>query len=78
MSKLVTIWNSKSEGAKSAAVFTLAILMSRAVTVITTPIFTRIMPTDQIGLVGLYTSSFAILSSITSLGLNSAHLQSSV
>lgn len=71
MNKLVAIWNSKSEGAKSAVVFTIAILMSRAIAFITTPIFTRIMPTDQIGIVGLYTSSFAILSSITSLGLNS-------
>ena len=71
MNKLLAVWNSKSEGAKSAVVFTVAILMSRAITFITTPIFTRIMPTDQIGVVGLYTSSFAILSSITSLGLNS-------
>lgn len=71
MNKFTAIWNSKSKGTKSAIVFTLAILVSRALSFITTPIFTRIMPPDQIGIVGLYTSSFAILSSITSLGLNS-------
>lgn len=71
MNKLLAIWNSKSQGAKSAIVFTLAILVSRGLAFITTPIFTRIMPIDQIGVVGLYTSSFVILSSITSLGLTS-------
>lgn len=71
MSKISNIWNSKSQGAKSAIVFTLALLVSRGLSFITMPIFTRIMPADQIGIVGLYTSSFAILSSITSLGLNS-------
>lgn len=71
MNKLLAIWNNKSQGAKSAVVFTLAILVSRGLAFITTPIFTRIMPADQVGIVGLYTSSFAILSSITSLGLNS-------
>lgn len=71
MNRILSIWNSKSQGTKSAIVFTLAILVSRGISFITTPIFTRIMPTDQIGIVGLYTSSFAIISSITSLALNS-------
>ena len=71
MNKLLAFWNSKSQGAKSAIVFTLALLVSRGLSFITMPIFTRIMPADQIGIVGLYTSSFAILSSITSLGLTS-------
>lgn len=71
MNRISSLWNSKSQGTKSAIVFTLAILISRGISFITTPIFTRIMPTDQIGIVGLYTSSFAILSSITSLALNS-------
>lgn len=71
LSKVILVWKNKSQSAKSAIVFTFAILLSRALAFITTPIFTRLMPPDQIGIVGLYTSSFAILSSITSLGLTS-------
>lgn len=71
MNAVARFWNSKSEAAKSAFVFTLAILLSRGISIISTPIFTRIMPTDQIGVVGLFTSYFAVISSITSLALNS-------
>ena len=71
INKITAFWDSKSQGVKSAFVFTFAILLSRGIAFLTTPIFTRIMPIDQIGVVGLFTSSLAILSSITSLGLNS-------
>lgn len=71
INNIVEFWNSKSEAAKSAFVFTVAILLSRGVSIITTPIFTRIMPPDQIGVVGLFTSYLAIISSVSSLALNS-------
>ena len=60
MNAVARFWNSKSEAAKSAFVFTLAILLSRGISIISTPIFTRIMPTDQIGVVGLFTSYFEL------------------
>ena len=71
MSKLSEFWNTKSDAAKSAFVFTVAILLSRGISIISTPIFTRIMPPDQIGVVGLFTSYLGIITSISSLALNS-------
>ena len=71
MTRLYNIWNTKSEAAKSAVVFTVAILLSRGISIISTPIFTRIMPPDQIGIVGLFTSYLSIISSVSSLALNS-------
>lgn len=65
------MWDSRSEAAKSAIVFTVAILLSRGISIISTPIFTRIMPPDQIGVVGLFTSYLSIISSLSSLALNS-------
>lgn len=69
--KFFAIWNNRSEAVKSATVFTLVILLSRGIAIISLPIFTRIMPPDQIGIVGLYVSSFGILSTISSLALTS-------
>lgn len=71
MNKIFQLWNSRSEAAKSAVVFTFAILLSRGISIISTPIFTRIMPPDQIGVVGLFSSYLTIISSISSLALNS-------
>lgn len=71
MNKIVAFWNSKSDAARSAFVFTVAILLSRGIAFITTPIFTRIMPPDQIGIVGLFSSYLSIISSLSSLALNS-------
>lgn len=71
MTRLYNIWNTKSEAAKSAVVFTVAVLLSRGISIISTPIFTRIMPPDQIGIVGLFTSYLSIISSVSSLALNS-------
>lgn len=71
MNKFAKFWISKSEAAKSAIVFTFAILLSRGILFISTPIFTRIMPSDQIGVVGLFSSYLCIISSISSLALNS-------
>lgn len=71
MNSIYRFWNTKSEAAKSAVVFTVAILLSRGISIISTPIFTRIMPPDQIGIVGLFTSYLSIISSVSSLALNS-------
>ncbi len=69
--KIIGLWNERGDPFKSATVFTLAILLSRGIAFISTPIFTRIMPPDQIGLVGLFTSTMSMIVAISSLALTS-------
>lgn len=59
------------ESAKSAIVYTAATLFSRGLAIITVPIFTRLMSTDQIGVVNLYNSWYALISAIATLSLTS-------
>lgn len=56
---------------KSATVYVLANLFSRGLAIITVPIFTRIMTTEQIGIVTLFTSWFALISAFSTLSLTS-------
>lgn len=58
-------------GTKSAIIYTLATLFSRGLAIITVPIFTRIMTTEQIGVVNIYNSWYLLLSSIATLSLTS-------
>ena len=58
-------------GAKSATVYTLATIFSRGLAIITMPIFTRLMSTDQIGVVNLYNSWYSLFSLIATLSLTS-------
>lgn len=60
-----------SESAKSAIVYTMATLFSRGLAIITVPIFTRIMSTDQIGVVNLYNSWYTMISAVATLSLTS-------
>lgn len=60
-----------SESAKSAIVYTMATLFSRGLAIITVPIFTRIMSTDQIGVVNLYNSWYTMISAFATLSLTS-------
>ncbi|WP_297676917.1 oligosaccharide flippase family protein [uncultured Bacteroides sp.] len=71
LNKILSIWNNRSEAAKSAIVFTFAVLLSRGIAIISLPVFTRIMPPEQIGIVGLYVSTFGIISTISALALTS-------
>lgn len=59
------------ESTKSAIVYTLSTVFSRGLAIITVPIFTRIMTTDQIGEVNLYNSWYSLISAITTLSLTS-------
>lgn len=58
-------------GVRAAIVYTFANVFSKGLAIITMPIFTRLMSTDQIGEVNLYNSWFAMLSSIATLSLTS-------
>lgn len=60
-----------SESAKSAIVYTLSTVFSRGLAIITVPIFTRLMTTDQIGEVNLYNSWYSLISVIATLSLTS-------
>lgn len=63
--------NSQGVEAKSAIAFTFASVFSRGLAVISTPIFTRIMSTAEIGVVNLYNSWFSIISVVATLALTS-------
>jgi O-antigen/teichoic acid export membrane protein len=55
----------------SAMVFLVASVLSRGMGLITTPIFTRIMTPEEIGVVTTFTSWYSLLMSITTLSLTS-------
>lgn len=60
-----------SESAKSATVYILSTVFSRGLAIITVPIFTRLMTTDQIGEVNLYNSWYSLISAVATLSLTS-------
>ena len=59
------------DSAKSAIVYTLSTLFSRGLAIITVPVFTRLMTTDQIGEINLYNSWYSMISVIATLSLTS-------
>lgn len=58
-------------GFKSAIVYLFATVFTRGLAIITTPIFTRIMSTDQVGMVNLYSSWYSMITVISTLALTS-------
>lgn len=58
-------------GAKSAVVYTASSVFTRGLAIITVPIFTRLMTTEQIGLVNIYNSWYSLISAFATLSLTS-------
>lgn len=58
-----------SKGIKASATYTLSNFITKGIGIITIPIYTRIMTTDQIGVVATYNAWMAILAVIASMGL---------
>ena len=58
-------------GVKASVVYTLASLLSSGMAIITVPIFTRLMPPDQIGIVNIFNSWQSMLSAFATLSLTS-------
>ena len=58
-------------GFKSAIVYLFATVFTRGLAIITTPIFTRIMTTDQVGMVNLYSSWYSMITVVSTLALTS-------
>lgn len=71
MHGLIKKLNSIPVGVKSAFVYTVSSVVTRGLAVITVPIFTRLMTTEQIGTVGLYNSWYAMISAFATLSLTS-------
>ncbi|MBQ9639546.1 MAG: oligosaccharide flippase family protein [Bacteroidales bacterium] len=65
-------WRAMPAVAKSAVAFTISTFVIRGITFITTPLFTRIMPVDQYGVVATYNSWKSILEVFALLGLTYA------
>lgn len=61
-----------STGVKASAIYTIASFITKGISIITIPIFTRIMSTEQIGIVTTYNSWVSILGAIISMGLTTA------
>lgn len=59
------------QGMKSAIVYTFASLCSKGLAIITVPIFTRLMTTEEIGTVNLYNSWHAMIAAVATLSLTS-------
>ena len=58
-------------GAKSAVVYTISSVFTRGLAIISVPIFTRLMTTDQIGVVNIYNSWYSLISAFATLSLTS-------
>lgn len=58
-------------GAKSAVVYTASSVFTRGLAIITVPIFTRLMSTEQIGIVNVFNSWYSLISAFATLSLTS-------
>ena len=71
LKKILNRYKTVSTAVKASLIYTFASLLTKGLNIITTPIFTRIMSTEEIGVVTTFTSWFTILSVFANLSLNS-------
>lgn len=62
-------YNGLSAGVKASVWFTVCNIIQRGISVFTTPIFTRLLTTEQYGVYSIYTSWYSIVSIFTTLYL---------
>lgn len=67
--QLKTKYSELSAGVKASIWFTVCNILQRGISVLTTPIFTRILTTEQYGVYSIYTSWYSIISIFTTLYL---------
>ena len=67
--KLITKYKSLSLGVRASFWFLICAFIQKGITSITTPIFTRLLTTDEFGLYGVFNSWLTILTAIVSLNL---------
>ena len=71
MTKIKKVVSSIPIKTKSAIVLVVATFLCKGINIITMPIFTRILTTQEMGIVTTYTSWYAILSAVANLSLDS-------
>lgn len=69
ISLIIRKYNSISAPAKASMWFALCTILQRGISLITTPIFTRIMSTSEYGLYSVYQSWYTIISTVATLHL---------
>lgn len=72
MKKLLNKWHSLPDSTKSSLVFMLSSFLITGLNFITTPLFTRVMDSEQYGIVATYNSWLFIIDVFALLGLTSA------
>ena len=71
MKRLINKIRSIPLGVKSAVVYTASSVITSGLAIITVPIFTRLMSTEQIGIVNIYNSWYSMISAFATLSLTS-------
>lgn len=71
MKRLINKIRGIPAGAKSAVVYTSSSVFTRGLAIITVPIFTRLMTTEQIGIVNIFNSWYSLISAFATLSLTS-------
>lgn len=71
MNKIIKIYKSLSLPAKASIWYMLCSVLQKGISVITTPIFTRILSTEQYGLVSIYSSWESIITVFATLNFTS-------
>ncbi len=72
MKKLLQKWRAIPASAKSSVAFIISSFFLKGISFITTPIFTRLMDSEQYGIIATYTSWVSIIEVFALLGLTSA------
>lgn len=72
LNRLVCVYRGLSPVAKASGWFLMCTIIQKSVNLITTPVFTRLMSTEQYGLVTAYNSWVQVLAIFTTLKLNGA------
>lgn len=72
MEKITSKWNSLPKSVKSSIAFIFCSFFVKGVSFITTPIFTRLMSTEEYGIISIYNSWLIIIEVFALLGLTSA------
>ena len=72
MNRLFAKWKRMPDAAKSSIAFAISSFVIKGISFLTTPVFTRILDSDQYGLVATYNSWVSILEVFALLGMTSA------
>ena len=70
--KVISKWRSMSDAAKASIVFVVSSFLLKGISFITTPVFTRLIDTEQYGIIAEFNSWQTVLEVFALLGLTSA------